>query len=135
MIYRKHTLFDQGLSCIILLVLGISNATPFISPSQRRTLDPFLIPVLLLVLLVSWYHETKHDKENIRREQRDERNQMILEKSVWYCHQAESGILLVLYAILILFLDEYETASILLWVLIGRNLLAFVIRWWLNREY
>ena len=58
MIYRKHTLFDQGLSCIILLVLGISNATPFISPSQRRTLAPFLIPVLLLVLLVSWYHET-----------------------------------------------------------------------------
>ena len=135
MIYRKHTLLDQGLNCITLLVLGILNAAPFISPSQRRVLDPFLILALLLVIFVSWYHERKHGKEDIQREQRDERNQMILEKSIWYCHQAESGILLGLYAVLVLFLDEYEIANILLWVLIGRNLLAFVIRWWLNRKY
>lgn len=43
--------------------------------------------------------------------------------------------MLGLYAVLVLFLDEYEIANILLWVLIGRNLLAFAIRWWLNREY
>ena len=135
MIYRTHTLFDQGLSCIILLVLGIYNTAPFIPPSLRRTLEPFLFPVLVLVLLVNWYHASKHSKEDIRREQRDERSQMILEKSVWYCHQAESGILLGLYAIFTLPLHEYETAGILLWVLIGRNLLAFSIRWWLNRKY
>mgnify|MGYP001062540124 CR=1 FL=1 len=129
-----NTLLEQGLSCITMLALGISNA-PFIPRDIRLRLTPVIIAVLILALLAYFYLNNKRSKEDIEREERDERNKMILEKSVWYCRQAEDWLLLVLFAILGLYFQKYEVAYTLFWFMIGRFLLTFGIRWWLNRKY
>lgn len=134
MITRKGTLFDQGMSCVILLVLGISN-TSFVPPALRGGLDSVLLLIMILVALTVLSHEAARSKKDIQREQKDERNQMILERAVWYCRQAEDWILLGLYAMFTLFLHKYEVANVILWILTGRSLLSFAIRWWLNRKY
>ncbi len=134
MIYRKTTLFEQGLNCIILLSMGISLA-PFLPPGIKNKLFTVQILLLIAVLAASIYHDAKHGKEKIKREQKDERNQMILERSAWYCHQVEDWLLLVLFVVFALHLDNRFIAYTLYWVLIGRHILSFCIRWWLNRKY
>lgn len=134
MINRKSTLFDQGLACVALLGFGISNA-PFIPEKIRHTLFPFLLLALVADLIVSCYWQAQHSKEDMKREQKDERNQMILERAVWYCHTAEDWLLLGLYAIFGLYLHQYEIAYTMYWILIGRFLFTFCARWWLNRKY
>lgn len=133
MIYRKHTLFEQGLNCITLLIVGIFIA-PFIPQNLKDKLFPYLMIILILVLFASFYYQSKHSKEEIKRKQRDERSQMILEKSIWYCRQAEDWILLGLFTVFAIGLHAYEIAYTLFWVIIGRNILSFAIRWWLDRK-
>lgn len=134
MINRRNTLLDQGVNCITLLALGISNA-PFISRDLRLKLFPFLILAMFFGLFISLHYQAGHSKEDIKREQEDERNQMILEKSVWYCYLAEDWIFLALFALFTLGLEQREIAYTVWWVMIGRSLLTFGIRWWLNRKY
>ena len=131
MIRRKSTLFEQGLNCIAMLVVGIATAPVFPYPLQHRLL-PFAILGLLLVYLAdSWYRS----KENIKRAQKDERNQMILDKAVWYCYQAEDWILIGLIAVFGVCFEQYELSQLLLWILVGRSVLTFCVRWWLSRKY
>ena len=134
MISRKSTLFDQGTYCITLLAVGVSNA-PFIPRDLQRRLFPFVLVALVLTLIVSLCHQSRRSKEEIKREQKDERNQMILEKSIWYGYRAEDWILLALFALFGLGLEQYEIAYTFWWVMIGRCLLTFGIRWWLSRKY
>lgn len=134
MIRRKSTLFEQGISCIILIAVGISNA-PFFPDPLRRRLYPFVILGLLLTLFVHLWYQVSHSKEDIKRAQKDERNQLILDKAIWCCWQVEDWLLLGLFALFGLGFEQYEIAYLLLWVLVGRNLLTFGVRWWLNRKY
>ncbi|MCI8551380.1 MAG: hypothetical protein HFF56_00045 [Lawsonibacter sp.] len=131
MIRRKSTLFEQGLNCIVMLVVGIVTAPVFPYPLQHRLL-PFAILGLPLVCLAdSWYRS----KENIKRAQKDERNQMILDKAVWYCYQVEDWILIGLIAVFGVCFEQYELSQLLLWILVGRSVLTFCVRWWLSRKY
>lgn len=134
MISRKNSLFEQGAYCITLLAVGVSNA-PFIPRNLQRRLFPFILLALVLNLIVSLCYQSRRSKKEIKREQKDERNQMILEKSVWYCRQAEDWILLGLFTVFAMGLHMYEIAYTLYWVMIGRSILSFGIRWWLNRKY
>lgn len=134
MINRKMTLFNHGIGCITLLVLGSSNS-PFIPRGLRDILFPYLLIALLLALLVSFIYQARHSKEELEREQRDERSRMILERSVWYCRQTEDWLLLGLFAVLVMDPDHERSAYLLLWVMIVRNLLTFGIRCWLERKY
>ncbi|NBI67563.1 hypothetical protein D1646_12220 [Pseudoflavonifractor sp. 60] len=134
MIYRKHTLFEQGLNCAVILFVGIISA-PFIPGELRMKLAPFVLLGCVLVLCLNFFYEQKRGRADIQREQRDERSQMILERAVWYCRQIEDRGLLILFCIVGLCFQRYEIAYTLYWFIIGRSLLTFAIRWWLERRY
>ena len=134
MIKRKSTLFEQGLDCVVMLAVGVSNTMVLPHP-VRHKIFPLVILVLFLVIFADHGYKTRHSKEDIQRAQRDERNQMLLEKTVWYCRQAEDWLLLGLFVALSVGFGRYDLAYALFWVLVGRSLLAFCIRWWLDRRY
>ena len=134
MISRKNTLLDQGMQCITMLVLGLSNYS-FFSRELQNKLLPFMLVALALAFVAYLYDLSKYGKQDLEREERDERSQMILEKSVWYCHRAEDWVLLGLFAVCSLCWRRYDISSVIWWFMIGRYLLTFCIRWWLNRKY
>ena len=60
---------------------------------------------------------------------------MILDKAVWYCYQVEDWILIGLIAVFGVGFEQYELSQLLLWILVGRSVLTFCVRWWLSRKY
>lgn len=131
---RNHTLWEQGASCLTMLVLAITNA-PFMPRSIRRPLSLFLILVLIFVWFIDRQKRAGYSEGELERERRDERNRMIRTQAVWYCHVAEDWILLGLFVIFGLYVQSDVIAYTMMWVLVARNLLSFGIRWWLNRKY
>lgn len=131
---KKSTLFQQGTTCVTLLVIGISG-TPLIPQDLRGKIFPLALLILALNLFITIYHQVKHSEKDIKREQRDERNQMILERAALYSCRAGDWILLVLCAVFGLLFNRFEISYTLIWVLIGRNLLFFCIRWRLDKKY
>lgn len=131
---KRSTLFEQGTSCVSLLAIGIS-CTPLIYQDLRSKIFPFALLILALNFFITIYHQFKHSEKDIKREQRDERNQMILERAAWYSCQVGDLILLALSAVFGLLFDQFDISYTLIWVMIGRNLLTFCIRWSLNWKY
>ena len=61
MIYRKHTLFEQGLNCAVILFVGIISA-PFIPGELRMKLAPFVLLGCVLVLCLNFFYEQKRGR-------------------------------------------------------------------------
>lgn len=131
---RRQALRDEGMACATMLFIGLSNTTS-ISRDLRHKIFPFLVLAMVLCLAAYWYQTSKYSQQELEREEQDERNRMIQEKASWYSRQIEDWALIALFAVFSLGLKRYEIAYTLLWFLIGRYLLSFGVRWWLNRKY
>ena len=131
---RNNTLWEQGAHCLTMLALASTNA-PFIPRSIRDPLTLFMVLVLILFWIVDYQKRANYGEKELERERQDERSQMILTRAVWYCHTAEDRILLVLFAVFGLFVQNDVIAYTMMWILVARSLFTFGVRWWLNRKY
>lgn len=131
---KDDTLWEQGAHCVTLLVLSIINA-PVIPYRIRRPLTLFMLLALVWFWLIDSRKRTSYSEGELERERQDERCRMIQKQAVWYCHVAEDWIMLVLFAIFGLFVQNDMAACITMWVLVARCLFSFIIRWWLERKY
>lgn len=132
---RRNTLFFQGVNLFNSALVGIVLIT-FLFPEAHFRMN-VLRYVLLLIgveLVVYIIYRVRHSRKEIDRELNDERNQMILERAVMLSHQTENWLLLGLVLVFCVFLQEIKIAVTLYWVLIGRGLLTFGIRWWMERH-
>lgn len=134
MISRKNNLFFQGLYLFNTVLGGITLITPFLEASFRMKLLRYVFLLIGVELLIYIIYRARHSRKEIDREVMDERNQMILERAVMLSRQAEDWLLLGLVLMFGPILQEFKIAVTLYWVLIGRGLLTFGIRWWMNRH-
>lgn len=134
MMRRTNTLWEEGEHCLTMLTLAIINA-PFIPRNIRRPLTLFMLLALVLFWVVAHRKRASYSEEELERERRDERNRMIQTQAVWYCYVAEDWILLGLFAVFGLFVQNDVVAYTMMCVLIARSLLTLAIRWWLDRKY
>ena len=131
---RRDNLRDEGMACVSMLFIGLTNTT-FIPRGLRHKMFPFLVVAVVLCLAIYWYQLSQYSEQELTREGKDERNRMIQEKASWYSRRAEDWILIGLYAVFTLGFQQYTIGYSLLWFMIGRYVLSFCIRWWLNRKY
>ena len=69
------------------------------------------------------------------REVRDERNQMLRDRTGWLCWQAESLLFGPVAVIVIALTKHNEVVFLILGVLILRPLTEWAVYWWLGRKY
>ena len=132
---RNSPLWEQGLNCVFLFALAISNTISIFPRSIRHAQTLVIILALFLVVCVDWQKRNSYGEGELERERRDERSRMIQTQAVWYCHVAEDWILLGLFAVFGIFVRNDAVAYAMMWVLAVRALLSFCIRWWLERKY
>lgn len=131
---RRNNLFLQGLYLFSSALAGVSLIALFLDASFRMKLLRYLLLLIGAELVVYIIYRARHSREEIDRELKDERNQMILERAVMLSYQAEDWVLLGLVFVFGPVLQEFKIAVTLYWVLIVRGLLTFVIRWWMERH-
>lgn len=131
---RRNNLFLQGLYLFSSALAGVSLIALFLDASFRMKLLRYLLLLIGAELVVYIIYRARHSREEIDRELKDERNQMILERAVMLSYQAADWVLLGLVFVFGPVLQEFKIAVTLYWVLIVRGLLTFVIRWWMERH-
>lgn len=131
---RRNNLFYQGVSLFNTALGGISLISLFLEASFRMKLLRYFFLFIGAELVVYIIYRVRHNREEIDREVKDERNQMILERAVMLSYQTEDWVLLGLVLVFGPVLQEFKIAVTLYWMLIVRGLLTFVIRWWMERH-
>ena len=131
---RGDTLWENGVNCVTLLALAISN-TPFFPRDVKNILTPIIISILILNICFYSWKQSHYSGKELEREKQDERNRMIQTQAVWCCHVAEDWILLGAFVVFGLFVQNEAVTYTLMWVLVARSLAAFGIRWWLSKKY
>ena len=115
----------------------------------RVRLAPALLGSGICVLLILWRSAEVYadlpleEQKELDRQDRDERNQMILEKTAWRCWQGETVVLAVAYIFLALFLEkipvlnqlDYRIFSLALTAYWIRILIFELVRWLMQRKY
>lgn len=135
--------------CLGLILTGLLFLLPVFPEYLRERLPPVLVMSGFFALLVLWRRKEKYDdlppeeQKELDREDRDERNQMIYEKTAWRCWQGETALFLVVYLAAALFWEKipvlnqvdyriYSWGLMIYWV---RILIFEGVRWWMNRKY
>lgn len=134
MISRRNSLFFQGLYLFGEALMGINFISLFLEAPFRMKLLRYLFPLIGVELLIYIIYRARHSREEIDREVKDERNQMILERAVMLSRQTEDWLLLGLVFVFGPILQEFKIAVALYLVMVGRDLLTFGIRWWMQRH-
>lgn len=135
--------------CLGMIGAGLLLLTPVFPEELGNRLSQVLVVSGFLVLLVLWRRKEKYEdlplekQKELDREDRDERNQMIYEKTAWRCWQGETVLFVLAYLVLALFADKISFLAhvnyrIFSWILLAywvRLLLFELVRWWMNRKY
>lgn len=136
-------------ACLGLILVGLLFLLPVFPEYLRERLPPVLVMSGFFALLLLWRQKEKYDdlppekQKELDRENRDERNQMVYEKTAWRCWQGETVLFFTTYLAVLLFWDkipvlgqlDYRIFSWVLPVLWVRILIFELVRWWLNRKY
>lgn len=135
--------------CLGLILTGLLLLLPVFPEYLRERLPPVLVMSGFFALLVLWRRKEKYDdlspeeQKELDREDRDERNQMIYEKTACHCWRGETALFFITYLAAALFWDiipalrqiDYRIFSWILLIYWVRILIFGLVRWLLNRKY
>lgn len=136
---KAKPLRTELITCISVTVCGMNMNRSLLSNTLWLRIAPFvlILGIILCVwmLILDW---TKGTKEELEREEQDERNLMIQDWASWFCWRVENVLLITALVVCILFLHyeiTYTICFVLYWIVILRYWLFFAARWWMNRKY
>lgn len=139
---------DWGMAAALIVSGALLQMSVFPEVLRVR-LAPALLGSGICVLLILWRSAEVYadlpleEQKELDRQDRDERNQMILEKTAWRCWQGETVVLAVAYIFLALFLEkipvlnqlDYRIFSLALTAYWVRILIFELVRWLMQRKY
>lgn len=139
----------QWIMSLVLILAGLLFSLPVFPEELRRSLPQALFVPGFVVLLVLWRQKEKYDdlpleeRKELDRENRDERNRMIYEKTAWCCWQGETILLIAAFFLMVLFMDKVDFLKQLrsrdmnlIFLLYWLRILIFELaRWWMNQKY
>lgn len=136
--------------CLGMVVAGAALLPPFFPDVLRERLSQILIVSGFAALLILWRQKEVYEdlpweeQQELERENRlDERKVMLRGRAAWLAWQAETVLLLIGYAAVVLVWDRidflralpnwaFSTLLLFYWF---RVLFYELIHWWLNRKY
>ena len=116
----------QWIMSLVLILAGLLFSLPVFPEEIRRSLPQAL-----------------EERKELDRENRDERNRMIYEKTAWCCWQGETILLIAAFFLMVLFMDKVDFLKQLrsrdmnlIFLLYWLRILIFELaRWWMNQKY
>lgn len=138
----KPTKWQWALAAGMTLA-GLLLMLPFFPEAIHERLSPILTVAGSIVLVMLFYRKEKYDdlplaeQKERDREDRDERNQMLFEKTSWLCWQGETILFVAAFIISILFIDSIDRRIWQLFLLFYwiRSLIFELIRWLMSKKY
>lgn len=136
-----------------LILSGLLLQLPFVPELLRERLSPALFMSGAILLLLMWRKTEKfedlplEEQRELERRDRDERGQLIYEKTAWLCWRGETLLMCAALILFLLFFDSIPLFSgmdyrsfrqINFWIMIlwwARLLIFELIRWLMDRKY
>ena len=138
---RGKTKWEDLLSIILLMLIGLMHSTQYLPQAARGLLRTASLPLMGVILVVSWYQSEKYnhlppeERRDLDRQWEDERGVMVQRQAVHFCWQVEIWLLFGLYIPITFGMGRQDLATVVFELMILRSVFFYAVRWWFNRKY